>query len=155
MTSAPDPRRFDLDALRAAAMLLGIVLHAGLSFTPLFPWPVQDERQSGIYGLLFAAIHGFRMPVFFVLSGFFTAMLWRRRGLKSVLSHRFRRVFLPLLLGLVTIVPAVNWISGWAMASAVRSQPCQGRGKTASGAPPGTGTSPPWNGTWGRGPMST
>ena len=112
-----DPRRHDLDALRAAAMLLGIVLHAGLSFTP-FPWPVQDTRQTGFYGLLFAAIHGFRMPVFFLLSGFFTAMLWRRRGLRSLLSHRLRRVFLPFLLGLFTIVPAVNWISGRAMASA-------------------------------------
>ena len=111
------PRRYDLDALRAAAMLLGIALHAGLSFTP-FPWPVQDAQQSGFFGLLFAAIHGFRMPVFFVLSGFFTAMLWRGRGLKSLLSHRFRRALLPFLLGLVTIVPAVNWISGWAIASA-------------------------------------
>ena len=117
----PDPRRHDLDALRAAAMLLGIVLHAGLSFTP-FPWPVQDTRQSGFYGLLFAAIHGFRMPVFFLLSGFFTAMLWRRRGLKSLLSHRLRRVFLPFLLGLFTIVPAVNWVSGWAMASAFEDE---------------------------------
>ena len=113
-------RRYDLDALRATAMLLGIVLHAGLSFTP-FPWPVQDERQSGFFWLLFAAIHGFRMPVFFVLSGFFTAMLWRGRGLKSLLSHRFRRVLLPLLLGLVTIVPAVNWISGWAIASGLEA----------------------------------
>ena len=110
------PRRYDLDALRVTAMLLGIVLHAGLSFTP-FPWAVQDERQSGFFWFLFAAIHGFRMPVFFVLSGFFTAMLWRGRGLKPVLSHRFRRVLLPFLLGLVTIVPAVNWISGWAIAS--------------------------------------
>ena len=118
---APDPRRHDLDALRAAAMLLGIVLHAGLSFTP-FPWPVQDARQSESYGLLFAAIHGFRMPVFFLLSGFFTAMLWRRRGLRSLLSHRLRRVFLPFLLGLVTIVPAVNWISGRAMASAFETK---------------------------------
>ena len=42
------------------------------------------------------------MPVFFVLSGFFTAMFWRGRGLKSLLSHRFRRVLLPFLLGLVT-----------------------------------------------------
>lgn len=117
----PDPRRHDLDALRAAAMLLGIVLHAGLSFAP-FPWPVQDTRQSESYGLLFAAIHGFRMPVFFLLSGFFTAMLWRRRGLKSLLSHRLRRVFLPFLLGVFTIVPAVNWISGWAMASAFEAK---------------------------------
>lgn len=117
----PDPRRHDLDALRAAAMLLGIVLHAGLSFAP-FPWPVQDTRQSESYGLLFAAIHGFRMPVFFLLSGFFTAMLWRRRGLRSLLSHRLRRVFLPFLLGVFTIVPAVNWVSGWAMASAFEAK---------------------------------
>ena len=113
-------RRYDLDALRATAMLLGIALHTGLSFTP-FPWPVQDERQSGFFWLLFASIHGFRMPVFFVLSGFFTAMLWRGRGLKSLLSHRFRRVLLPFLLGLVTIVPAVNLISGWAIASALEA----------------------------------
>ena len=119
--SGPDPRRHDLDALRASAMLLGIVLHAGLSFTP-FPWPVQDARQTEFYGLLFAAIHGFRMPVFFLLSGFFTAMLWRRRGLRSLLSHRLRRVFLPFLLGLFTIVPAVNWISGRAMASAFETR---------------------------------
>ncbi len=113
-------RRYDLDALRATAMLLGIALHTGLSFTP-FPWPVQDERQSDFFWLLFASIHGFRMPVFFVLSGFFTAMLWRGRGLKSLLSHRFRRVLLPFLLGLVTIVPAVNLISGWAIASALEA----------------------------------
>jgi hypothetical protein len=114
------PRRYDLDVLRATAMLLGIVLHAGLSFTP-FPWAVQDERQSDFFWLLFAAIHGSRMPVFFVLSGFFTAMLWRGRGLEPVLSHRFRRVLLPFLLGLVTIVPAVNWISGWAIASGLEA----------------------------------
>ena len=45
MNRSSYPRRYDLDALRAMAMLLGIVLHAGLSFSP-FPWPVQDERQS-------------------------------------------------------------------------------------------------------------
>lgn len=117
MSRGSYPRRYDLDALRAAAMLLGIVLHAGLSFVS-FPWPVQDTQQNEVFWLLFAAIHGFRMPVFFVLSGFFTAMLWRGRGLKALLSHRFRRVLLPFLLGLVTIIPAVNWISGWAIASA-------------------------------------
>ena len=109
-------RRSDLDALRGFAMLLGIALHAGLSLTPFF-WPVQDTQQNELFGLFFAAIHGFRMPLFFLLSGFFTAMLWRQRGLKSLLSHRLRRVLLPLLLGLITIVPAVGIISGIAMTS--------------------------------------
>jgi peptidoglycan/LPS O-acetylase OafA/YrhL len=103
------PRRHDLDALRGIAMLMGIALHGALSFTPL-PWPVKDSRQEELFALFLAAVHGFRMPLFFLLSGFFTAMLWRRRGLKALIRHRFRRVFLPCMLGLVTIVPAVNLV---------------------------------------------
>ena len=104
-------RRHDLDALRAIAMLLGIVLHAALSFAPI-PWTVQDTQQSEFYYILFSFIHGFRMPLFFVVSGFFTAMLWRKRGLASLLKHRFMRIFLPMVLGCVTIVPAV-WFVGY------------------------------------------
>ena len=100
-------------------MLLGIALHGALSFVE-FPWVVQDSRQHTGFGLFFFSVHGFRMPVFFLLSGFFTAMLWRRRGLKSLVWQRVRRVFLPCMLGLVTIVPAVNWISGKAIQSAIQ-----------------------------------
>jgi peptidoglycan/LPS O-acetylase OafA/YrhL len=110
-------RRHDLDALRAIAMLLGIALHAALSFT-VFPWAVQDTQQNGMFGLFFFAVHGFRMPLFFLLSGFFTAMLWRKRGLKSLLWHRFRRILLPLLLGGVTIIPLVNLAARYAWAPA-------------------------------------
>lgn len=112
-------RRHDLDALRAFAMLLGIALHAALSFAG-GPWMVQDSRTSGVFHLLISAVHGFRMPLFFVLSGFFTAMLWRRRGLRALVNHRFKRVFLPLVLGTVTIVPLMHVIGGFAMRSAAR-----------------------------------
>src|SRR5262245_13424242 len=45
-TEAPSlARRGDLDALRAVAMLLGIALHAALSFFPA-GWPVLDSRQA-------------------------------------------------------------------------------------------------------------
>src|SRR5262249_54518525 len=110
-------RRSDLDALRAVAMLLGIVLHAALSFFPSF-WVVSDSRQDSAFGVVVSAVHGFRMSLFFVMSGFFSAMLLQRRGRGALVKHRFRRVFLPLLLGLVTVVPATNWISVVAMSSA-------------------------------------
>lgn len=105
--NTPSNRRHDLDALRAAAMLLGIVLHASLSFCNV-PWPVEDTQRNDGLGIVFALIHGFRMPVFFVMSGFFTAMLWRKRGLASLLQHRFRRILLPFILGLFTIVPITH-----------------------------------------------
>jgi hypothetical protein len=103
-------RRHDLDALRAVAMLLGIALHAWLSFAPRVSavWPVQDVRQNDVFEILNAAIHGFRMPLFFLISGFFTAMLWRSRGLKSLAMHRLRRIYLPFLVSLFTILP-ITW----------------------------------------------
>ncbi|MHC4606447.1 MAG: acyltransferase family protein, partial [Planctomycetota bacterium] len=102
----PGARRHDLDALRGFAMLLGIALHAGLSFVE-FPWVVQDSRQHALFGVFFLAVHAFRMPLFFLLSGFFTAMLWRNRGMSRLIRHRWRRIVLPLLLGLVTVTPTV------------------------------------------------
>lgn len=106
--SSPTKRRHDLDALRAIAMLLGIVLHIGLAYTPI-PWPVQDTQQSEIVLLFIAYIHGFRMPLFFLLSGFFTAMLLQRKGIREMLKQRVMRILLPLLLCTITILPLTRW----------------------------------------------
>ena len=111
---SPNPRRHDLDALRAFAMLIGVGLHAALAFIP-GAWIVQDTQTNEWFGIFLAAVHGFRMPVFFVMSGFFTAMLWRRRGLIPLLQHRFKRIFIPFLLGCVTIVPLLYILYGAAI----------------------------------------
>lgn len=105
-------RRHDLDALRAFAMLLGIALHAAMSFFPS-PWPVQDSRQSPLYGLAIGLIHGFRMPLFFLVSGCFTMLVYRRRGLAALLRQRAARILLPLLVSLVTVLPLLWWAAVW------------------------------------------
>ena len=62
-------------------MLLGIVLHAMLAFMPIPFWPAQDiSQEPETFGFAVMAIHGFRMQLFFLISGFFTAMLIARRG---------------------------------------------------------------------------
>lgn len=121
--SPPAKRWHELDALRASAMLLGIVLHALLAHVPELAglWPVTDNAQSETYNILMAAIHGFRMPLFFMLSGFFTAMLWRRRGLKSLLGQRAQRILLPLVIGMFTVVPAV-WVTSIAASSVTHNK---------------------------------
>lgn len=102
-------RFYDLDALRAFAMLLGIVLHAGLFVLPepTFLWPIHDPAATGdmFYRWLMDCIHGFRMPVFFLLSGFFSALLWQRRGLRSLALQRLQRVGIPFVVALFTIIP--------------------------------------------------
>ena len=44
------------------------------------------EEFSPYKFVFMQAIHGFRMPLFFVVSGFFAAMLWRQRGMKEMLK---------------------------------------------------------------------
>lgn len=100
-------RLHHLDALRAVAMLLGILLHASLAYTG-GPWMVRDEGHW-TFAVANFAIHGFRMPLFFLLSGFFTALLWRRYGIGGMLKNRATRIALPLVIALFTIVPFI-WI---------------------------------------------
>ena len=104
-------RRTDLDALRSFAMLLGVALHASLSFFA-DPWPVHDTRRSDLLPLFYVFVHGFRMPLFFLLSGYFTMLVYRRRGLKSLLEQRFTRIFLPLVIATATIVPLDTALKG-------------------------------------------
>ncbi|MEO1238092.1 MAG: acyltransferase family protein, partial [Pseudomonadota bacterium] len=77
-------RYHGLDLLRAVAMLLGLVIHAPLiyfftniqtdfGFTQITPIEVWMLPIGGW-------IHQWRMPVFFLLAGFFALLVLERRG---------------------------------------------------------------------------
>ncbi|SVC45666.1 uncharacterized protein METZ01_LOCUS298520, partial [marine metagenome] len=105
-------RYHDLDALRGFAMLLGIVIHGLMSFIPMpLPGVPQDINQNPeVYVYVFNFIHGFRMQLFFLISGFFTAMLWRKQGLRKLFKHRAKRILVPLI-----IATPIMWILGIAI----------------------------------------
>ena len=90
-------------------MLLGLVLHSCVSYLPFHPpeiaWIYQDAQTSAFLGWLFAFIHIFRMPVFFVIAGFFAAYLQSSRGTRAFLRHRLSRVGIPLVYGWLIIYP--------------------------------------------------
>ena len=89
-------------------MLLGLVLHAGATYT-LAPigegWPIHDPPGSLLFSLLLIVIHLFRMPAFFVVAGFFAALLYERDGVGGFLRNRARRIALPLVIFLPTALP--------------------------------------------------
>lgn len=93
------PRLHALDNLRATMMWLGVVLHVGVNhLVGPSPLPWRDAATTKVADLLLAFIHAFRMPVFFIVAGFFAALLLQRRGPGGFLRHRFMRIALPLLL---------------------------------------------------------
>ncbi|MBQ5947471.1 acyltransferase family protein [Massilia sp. ST3] len=84
------------DNLRAVMMWLGILLHVAINHTTgPSPLPWRDAQTSPIADLILIFIHAFRMPVFFILAGFFVALLVARRGPRAMLKHRMRRLALP------------------------------------------------------------
>lgn len=62
-------RMHALDGLRATMMLLGLVLHAIVSYVTFetTAWPYQDPNQSYPAEIVFQFIHVFRMPIFLLL----------------------------------------------------------------------------------------
>ena len=89
-------------------MLLGIVLHAVLSFNQTPIWPAQDKFQDADFQIINNSIHGFRMQLFFLVSGFFACMMWLKRGTLGLIWHRFKRILLPLFVFSLFIIPALT-----------------------------------------------
>jgi peptidoglycan/LPS O-acetylase OafA/YrhL len=112
----PVARRFHaLDSLRAVAMLLGIVLHAAVSFSLVpIPWVVRDAGASPAFDVLMGWIHGFRMPLFFFIAGFFAHLVWQRAGTRAFLAQRGQRIGLPFVAGMLVIVPLGAAVWHWA-----------------------------------------
>ena len=77
-------------------MALGIVLHAALPYFPNDIWP-SDNFHSEPIRILFEFIHVWRMPVFFILAGFFARLVIGRHSGRYWSIQRLRRIGLPLL----------------------------------------------------------
>jgi glucans biosynthesis protein C len=121
MAMQPDDRVHYMDNLRALAMLAGVVFHAALAYSPLMHdvWPTADADGSVAVDAIAWFVHLFRMPLFFVIAGFFAALLVRRHGVAGMLRNRAARVLLPFLVFLPVVVGALSWLTSDA-ASSVR-----------------------------------
>jgi len=96
------------DTLRAFVMLLGIPYHVALSYRIGDTWIVS--AGPGLPGMATLAefLHLFRMPTFFVIAGYFAAMLLARRAPGTWLRGRFTRLGIPFLTTIATLVPLMN-----------------------------------------------
>ena len=121
-TAEPNqPRLHALDAIRAAALLLGIVLHACLSFVPgIGPelWPIRDTQKSATLSVSVFVIHTFRMSVFFLMAGLLTRALFHREGFFAFWRNRAARILAPLALGWVLCLVLIAGVVLWAVARA-------------------------------------
>lgn len=96
MNPVPAQREYFLDSIRAWLMLLGIPFHISLIYSG-HTWHVNSVEPSWWLTLFNDFIHAFRMQVFFVISGYFSYMLFLRYPLKRWWKVRVERVGIPML----------------------------------------------------------
>ncbi|WP_367143171.1 glucans biosynthesis protein MdoC [Pantoea stewartii] len=103
MSTKKPEREYFLDSIRACLMLLGVPFHVSLIYSSQ-SWAVNSHDASLWLTTLNDFIHSFRMQVFFVISGYFSYMLYLRYQPQRFLKVRLDRVGIPML----TAVPLIT-----------------------------------------------
>src|ERR1035437_4880825 len=99
ITPGAPVRYHGFDALRASMMMLGVYLHAVCAYATMdHIWWYKDAQTGVAWDLQCLFIHVFRLPMFFVKSGFFAALLVGKRGMGGFWRNRMLRIALPLVL---------------------------------------------------------
>ncbi|WP_075180955.1 glucans biosynthesis protein MdoC [Pantoea sp. 1.19] len=96
MTTHTPQREYFFDSIRAWLMLLGVPFHLSLIYSS-HGWAVNSATPSLWLTVFNDFIHAFRMQVFFVISGYFSLMLYLRYAPSHWLKMRLERVGIPML----------------------------------------------------------
>ena len=92
-------RIYYMDNVRALAMLLGLFFHAAIAYGPLLHdvWIISDRETSWVMDYSAWFTHLFRMPLFFIVAGFFANLLLQKRGTAGLLKNRLVRIVAPFI----------------------------------------------------------
>jgi len=84
-------------------MLLGVVLHSAQVYNPQRAWVLHSDKTDPLMGYLVEVIFTFRMPAFFVVSGYFCYLTLSKYKVKKFLKIRLSRIVVPLVFVLLTL----------------------------------------------------
>ena len=123
--SAAQDRLHYMDHLRALAMLAGVFFHAALAYSPLMSgfWPLADRQSSAWVDGVVWGLHLVRMPLFFLVAGFFAAWVVERRGQGGLFRQRLRRIALPFVIALPLALWALSASTVWAATNVEHASP--------------------------------
>jgi len=109
-------RRHDIDALRVLAFGLLILYHAGMLYVaPVADWqglPLHSHYLATWlqYPMLF--VNRWRLELLFVISGLAVHFMRGRTGLAGLAWKRTLRLLLPLIFGMLVVIPIQSYVAG-------------------------------------------
>ena len=102
-------RQYFIDWLRIALIISVYFYHIGMVFNS-WGWHVKSKEPLTFIEPLMAWLHLWRMPLLFLVSGVGTYYALGFRSSKHYLKERFNRLFIPLFIGIFTLVPIQVYI---------------------------------------------
>lgn len=97
-------RRHDLDWLRVLVFGLLIIYHVGMFFVP-WNWHIKNATIYDDLRWPMIFVNQWRLPILFVISGMGTYYALSKRNLRQFNIERSLRLGIPLLFGMLIIVP--------------------------------------------------
>ncbi len=98
-------RRFDLDWLRILAFGLLIFYHCGMLYVADWNYHIKSRYLSESLKSVMLFINPWRMPILWIISGIAIRFILAKVSVKHFLFQRSYRLLLPLLFGILVIVP--------------------------------------------------
>lgn len=102
-------RRYDLDWLRVIVFALLIFYHVGMFFVP-WGWHIKNNTIYEWLRWPMLFLNQWRLPILFVISGMGTYYALSKRSLGQFSWERFKRLGIPLVIGMLLIVPPQIYI---------------------------------------------
>ena len=103
-------RQYYIDWLRILLILSVFLFHIGMIFNT-WDWHVKnDQTYGGTLRYVMTHLHYWRMPLLFLISGAGTYFALGKRTSAQYLGERFKRLVLPLVAGIFTLVPVQVYI---------------------------------------------
>jgi glucan biosynthesis protein C len=127
-TVEPNPRHYEIDALRVLALALLIVYHIFLCYQPFadqLMFLKYDELLDE-YWFLGELLSFWRIPLLFVISGMASGFVLRRRTVRELVHDRLMRLVPPLVFGAFVVVPVFPAIYAIYTGAPVRYFPSPG-----------------------------
>ena len=107
---AKPERRPELDALRLLVVLGLVFFHSALVFDTEDDFYVKNAETSDVPTIVGGLGVVWAMPMLFLVAGFGAWHSLRRRGPAGFAAERLRRLGVPLLFALVTLLPVPQWL---------------------------------------------
>lgn len=101
----PTSRQAYIDWLRILAILGVLFFHAAMPFAAEEDWHIRNKETSNVLLEFNFWLSRFRMPLLFFISGVVSFYMMQKKSVLSFIGLRFRRLFIPLLSGMLVIVP--------------------------------------------------